>query len=173
MMHRCACQFSAICFIFRLQRNLVIVHHNNMKNIFLLLLLLFFTHIGSAQNTINQAAIIKAQRTASNAAIARHDVEGIAKYWMPDFVQVRGNATCMTGKDAIKKSWSDLFTSNPEVSYIRNPSEIIISKNDTLAWEKGKWIGIKSYSKGGNYSAMWRKINNEWKIQAEIFVSLY
>ena len=144
-----------------------------MKNIFFTFLFLLSTRIAPAQSAINQAAIIKTQRTASNAAIARHDVEGIAKYWMPDFVQVRGNATYMTGRDAIKKSWSDLFASNPEVSYIRNPSEIIISKNDTLAWEKGKWIGIKSYSRGGNYSAMWRKINNEWKIQAEIFVSLY
>lgn len=25
---------------------------------------------------------------------------------------------------------------------------------------------------GGNYSAMWRKIDGEWKLQAELFVSL-
>lgn len=149
------------------------LHTTNMKYIFYLPLFLLSARFAAAQYATAQVAIIKAERAASNTAIAKHDVEGIAKYWMPDFVQVRGNATHMTGKDAIKKSWSDLFTSNPEVSYIRNPSEIIISKNDTLAWEKGKWIGIKSYSKGGNYSAMWRKINNEWKIQAEIFVSLY
>ena len=126
-----------------------------------------------AQKNANQVAIIKSQRIASNAAIAKHEVEGIAKYWMPDFVQVRGNGTYLVGKEAIKNTWIDLFKTNPEVAYIRNPSEIIISKNDTLAWEKGKWTAIKSYSKGGNYSAMWHKINNEWKIQAEIFVSLY
>ena len=144
-----------------------------MKYLFLALLFLLPLLHAAAQTNAQQVAIIKAQRAASNRAIAKHDVEGIAKYWLPDFVQVRGNATYIAGKDSIMASWQQLFKSNPEVSYIRNPAEIIISKNDTLAWEKGKWIGIKTYSKGGNYSAMWRKKNNEWKIQAEIFVALY
>jgi ketosteroid isomerase-like protein len=144
-----------------------------MKYLFYLILFFQSFQFATAQKTATQVAIIKSQRAASNAAIAKHDVEGIAKYWMPDFVQVRGNATFLVGKEAVANSWKDLFKTNPAVAYIRNPSEIIISKNDTLAWEKGKWIAVKSYSKGGNYSAMWRKINNEWKIQAEIFVSLY
>ena len=144
-----------------------------MKYLFLSLLSLLPLLHAAAQTKAQQAAIIRGQRAASNLAIAKHDVEGIAKYWLPDFVQVRGNATYIAGKDSIMASWQQLFKSNPEVSYIRNPAEIIISKNDTLAWEKGKWIGIKTYSKGGNYSAMWRKKNNAWKIQAEIFVALY
>jgi ketosteroid isomerase-like protein len=144
-----------------------------MKNFYLSMLLLLCFYFAAAQNSAQQVAIIKSQRAASNAAIAKHDVDGIAKYWLPDFVQVRGNATYLVGKDAIIKTWKDLFASNPVVSYTRIPSEIIISKNDTLAWEKGKWIAVKSYSKGGKYSAMWRKKNNEWKLQAEIFVSLY
>jgi ketosteroid isomerase-like protein len=144
-----------------------------MKNIFFGFLFLNFLQLLSAQKNTDQAAIIKSKRTASNAAIAKHDLEGISKYWLPDFVQVRGNATYLTGKDAVTNSWIELFKTNPSISYVRNPSEIIISKNDTLAWEKGKWIGIKSYSKGGNYSAMWRKKDNEWMLQAEIFVSLY
>ena len=144
-----------------------------MKNIILGFIVLLFTLFSSAQTKKEQVAIIKAQRAASNASIAKHDVDGIAKYWLPDFVQVRGNATFLVGKDTIIKTWKELFKTNPGVSYIRNPSEIIISNNDTLAWEKGSWIGIKSYSKGGNYSAMWRKIDKQWMIQAEIFVSLY
>lgn len=145
----------------------------SMKNILYTVLFFHFFHSLSAQKNAVPTAIIKSQRAASNAAIAKHDVAGIAKYWMPDFVQVRGNATYLTGKDAVAKSWTDLFKTNSSVSYTRIPSEIIISKNDTLAWEKGKWVAVKSYSKGGNYSAMWRKVNNEWKLQAEIFVSLY
>jgi uncharacterized protein (TIGR02246 family) len=144
-----------------------------MRKLFSSLLFLQTVFFVSAQTAKDQVAIIRAQRTASNAAIAKHDVDGFAKYWMPDFVQVRGNGTFLVGKDAIINTWNELFKNNPEVAYIRSPSEIIISKNDTLAWEKGKWKAIKSYSKGGNYSAMWHKINNEWKIQAEIFVSLY
>ena len=144
-----------------------------MKQVFLPFFLLQLAHAAPAQTGVQQVAIIKAQRAASNTAIAKHDVAGIAKYRLPDFVQVRGNATCLVGKDSIMASWAALFAANPQVAYIRNPAEIIISKNDSLAWETGKWSAIKSYSRGGKYSAMWRKKNNEWKLQAEIFVSLY
>jgi ketosteroid isomerase-like protein len=114
---------------------------------------------------------IKSDRAASNNAIKKHDINGIAKYWLNDFVQVIGRGTYQTGKDAIIASWKDLFRSNPQVSYIRNPEEVIISDNDTMAWERGKWIGIHSYSKGGNYAAMWIKRNDIWMLKAELYVS--
>jgi ketosteroid isomerase-like protein len=145
-----------------------------MKIIFCLASLLLLVQVILAQqNKPQEVATIRAAREASNASIAKHDVDGIAKYWLPDFVLVRGNAVITTGKENNIVSWKELFKTNPDVSYIRNPSEIIISDNDTLAWEKGIWTGIKSYSKGGSYSAMWRKADGIWKIQAELFVSLY
>jgi hypothetical protein len=49
---------------------------------------------------------------------------------------------------------------------------IVISQNDSLAWETGQWTADHSYSHGGNYSAMWRKTGNSWKLAAELFVSL-
>ena len=144
-----------------------------MKNLFTILLSLFFFQTIIAQsNKQKEVATIKASREASNKAIAAHDINGIAKFLRDDFVQVRGNASSLTGKDTIVNSWKQLFNSSPNVKYIRNPDKIMISDNDTLAWETGKWIGINSYSKGGNYSAIWRKTNKEWKLQAELFVSL-
>lgn len=144
-----------------------------MKKLFTILFLLSSLQSIMAQNTKQKdLAIIKTSREASNKAIAAHDIDGIAEFLRDDFVQVRCNASSLTGKDTIVNSWKQLFNSNPNVKYIRNPDNIIISDNDTLAWETGKWIGINSYSKGGNYSAMWRKTNKEWKLQAELFVSL-
>ena len=144
-----------------------------MKNLFTILLSLFFFQTIIAQsNKQKEVATIKASREASNKAIAAHDINGIAKFLRDDFVQVRGNASSLTGKDTIVNSWKQLFNSSPNVKYIRSPDKIMISDNDTLAWETGKWIGINSYSKGGNYSAIWRKTNKEWKLQAELFVSL-
>ncbi len=126
-----------------------------------------------AQNVHNNdIATIKSCRTASNDAIAKHDVDGIAKYWLDDFVQVIGRGTYETGKENIIASWETLFNSNPQVVYIRTPEEIIISDNDTIAWESGKWIGIHTYSKGGNYAAMWIKRKSNWMLKAELFVSL-
>jgi hypothetical protein len=60
----------------------------------------------------------------------------------------------------------------PGVVYHRHPLSIVISQNDSLAWETGKWTADHSYSHGGNYSAMWRKTGNSWKLAAELFVSL-
>jgi ketosteroid isomerase-like protein len=126
----------------------------------------------SAQTKNADIEMIKSYRASSNAAIAAHNVNGISKFWLDDFVQVIGRGTYQTGKENIAASWKALFDSNAQVSYVRNPEEIIISDNDTLAWENGKWIGVNTYSKGGNYAAMWIKRNGVWMLKAELFVSL-
>jgi ketosteroid isomerase-like protein len=143
-----------------------------LKVLFLFLSLLCF-HRSFAQNTHNNdIAIIKSNRAASNNAIARHDVDGMSKYWLDDFVQVIGRGTYEMGKENISASWKALFKSNPQVVYVRIPEEINISDNDTMAWETGKWTGVHTYSKGGNYSAMWIRRNGSWMLKAELFVSL-
>jgi ketosteroid isomerase-like protein len=124
------------------------------------------------ESTSNDVATIKASRMASNAAIARHDIDAISKYWLPDFVQTIGRGSSLTGRDTIIGTWKQLFQTNPIVSYVRKPGQIIIADNGQMAWETGTWTAKNSYSKGGNYSAMWRKIDGEWKLQAELFVSL-
>ncbi|HEY4196672.1 MAG TPA: nuclear transport factor 2 family protein [Mucilaginibacter sp.] len=142
---------------------------------YLLITAFLLTSILAFAQKDQQAAItaIKGSRTASNAAIARHDIDGMSKYWLNDFVQTIGKGTTLTGKDAIIAAWKGLFRDNSTVSYIRKPSNITISDDGTMAWETGTWTGQNSYSKGGNYSAMWRKTDGTWKIQAELYVSLY
>lgn len=56
--------------------------------------------------------------------------------------------------------------------YVRTPQEIIVGETGNLAWEKGKWTATNSPVKGGSYSAMWRKTDKVWKLQAEMFVIL-
>jgi uncharacterized protein (TIGR02246 family) len=123
--------------------------------------------------TKSDEQLIRESRAASNSAIAKKDIDGVSSFWLPDFVQVRGNGTTENGKEAITATWKDLFINSPATSFIRTPTEIIVSINDaTLAWERGTWEGINAYSKGGNYSAMWRKKDGVWKIQAELYVAL-
>jgi ketosteroid isomerase-like protein len=156
-------------------------HHPNVekknfneyrKRLFIFLFMLS-SHQPFAQNMHNtDIATIKSNRIASNNAIAKHDLNGIEQFWLDDFVQVIGRGTSETGKENISTSWKALFKTNPKVVYVRIPGEIIISDNDTMAWESGKWTGIHTYSKGGNYSAMWIKRNGNWMLKAELFVSL-
>ncbi|MGN6602923.1 MAG: YybH family protein [Ginsengibacter sp.] len=147
----------------------------NLKglNALFLLLSMLCLHPSFAQSKHNiDIANIKSNRAVSNDAIAKHDVKGIAQFWLDDFVQVIGRGTYETGKGKIAASWQALFNSNSQVVYVRTPENIIISDNDTMAWESGKWTGIHTYSKGGNYSAMWIKRNGNWMLKAELFVSL-
>ena len=143
------------------------------KILFLFVIFLTFQLTYGQNKNDKNVALIKAAREASNQAIAKHDIDGLSKFWVKDFVQIRGNSTYLTGKDTIIASWRKLFKDNPNVVYIRTASQITISTNDTLAWENGTWKAFNSYSNGGNYSAMWRKDNDSWKILAELFVSLF
>ena len=145
-----------------------------MKNGSLVYLLLALSHAAIAQTKAKDEQTIRDLRKASNLAIANRDVAGLSKFWLDDFVQVWGNGTYLAGKDTIIKVWKDMFSTKPETSFIRTPTEIIINDVDgTMAWEKGSWRGINTYSKGGSYSAMWRKKDGEWKIQAELYVALH
>lgn len=144
-----------------------------MRNNFcLFFLLLCFYSVSAQTGRQTDIATIKAEREASNLAIAAHDVDEIAKHWLADFVQVRGNSAHLTGKDKVILAWKQIFRENPKIVYVRNPTDIQISDDGGLAWETGKWIGINSSSKGGSYSAMWKKVAGLWKLQAELFVSL-
>jgi len=124
------------------------------KILFLLVFFLTFQLTYGQNKNDKNVELIKSAREASNRSIAKHDIDGISKFWVNDFVQIRGNSTYLSGKDTIIASWRKLFKDNPNVVYIRTASQIIISTNDTLAWENGTWKAFNSYSNGGNYSAM-------------------
>jgi ketosteroid isomerase-like protein len=143
-----------------------------LKTIVIFSLLLPTRIVFAQSNRDIDIAVIKASRASSNAAIARHDINGLSKFWLTNFVQTIGRGTSSTGKDTIIAAWRALFKTNKDVLYVRTPTEIIIGDNGIMAWETGLWTAKNSYSKGGNYSAMWRKIDGKWQLQAELFVSL-
>lgn len=143
-----------------------------MTRCLLFLALILSVQLVFAQNNNQDIAAIKSSRLASNQAIAKHDIDGISKYWLPDFVQTIGRGISTTGKETVIAGWKDLFKTNKTVAYVRTPTTITVGDNRIMAWETGTWVARNSYSKGGNYSAMWRKINGVWMLQAELFVSL-
>ena len=122
-------------------------------------------------------ADIRAARQASNDAIAKHDMEGVSKPWLNEYISVSGNGSGTVGKDSAIARYKRQYDNTPGLTYIRTPKTILISDADTLAFETGKWIGLKTKEKnpkwvGGNYSAMWWKRNGEWKLRSELFVTL-
>jgi ketosteroid isomerase-like protein len=125
-----------------------------------------------SQNKIDEE-LIRKSRQSSNEAIAKRDIEGITKYWLDDYVVIRGSGVIEHGKETNKTNWTRIFKETPNTYFERISSEIIISENNPdIAWESGIWKGFNTYSKGGRYSAQWKRKDGEWKIQAELFVAL-
>jgi ketosteroid isomerase-like protein len=139
--------------------------------------ILFFSLLLVGSFTFSQAQpdeeLIRKARQPSNDAIARRDLESIGKFLLDDFVIIRGNGTIEIGKARNTQMWKKMIEETPQTYFERVPAEIIISKNNpNLAWESGNWKGFNTYSKGGRYSAQWKKKDGEWKLQAELFVAI-
>ena len=139
---------------------------------FLFTIILCSCQFAYSQNQ-QDADLIRAARQSSNQAIAKQDVEGITSFWLDDYVVIRGSGVIESGKEVNRANWHKIFKEAPKTYFERTPSEIIISKNNPdMAWETGIWKGFNTYSKGGRYSAQWKKKDGAWKIQAELFVAL-
>jgi ketosteroid isomerase-like protein len=115
---------------------------------------------------------IRAARASSNDAIVQQDADGIVRDMLADYSIVTGRGKHVQGKDSLRAFWQETFKKMPGVIYTRTPVSIVISSNDSLAWETGYWIADHSYSKGANYSAMWRKSGDSWKLASKLFVAL-
>ena len=66
------------------------------KILFLFVFFLTFQLTYGQNKNDKNVALIKSAREASNQAIAKHDIDGISKFWVNDFVQIRGNSTYLT-----------------------------------------------------------------------------
>ena len=101
----------------------------------LLFIFVFGARYASAQSADAQ---IRAARPASNDAIARHDASGIVRDMLLDYSIVTGRGQHMQGRDSLLVFWQKTFQAMPGVVFRRNPLSIVISQNDSLAWETGQ-----------------------------------
>lgn len=142
-----------------------------MKSILFTIILL--SAYAAFSQTNNDQELIRKSRQANNEAIARKDAEEMSKFFLDDYVIIRGSGVIERGNEENKESWKKIFKETPLTYFERFPLEIIISKNNpNMAWETGEWKGYNTYSKGGRYSAQWKKKEGQWKLQAELFVAL-
>lgn len=144
-----------------------------MKLFYSFLFILFASGAKAQTNPAQDDSIIRASRIKTNELIASHDLKGLSRYWHRDYVRIAGNGNVSIGKDSALAYWDKFFRTQPDVYYIRTTKEIIISENGNLAWESGTWEGFNTKSKGGTYAAMWLKQDNIWKLQSELYVTLY
>jgi ketosteroid isomerase-like protein len=145
-----------------------------MKKYLIFLSLTFILNNSFAQDDAATAEqYIRAARIASNAAIANKDIGGVAKYWMPDFVEIVSDGSLLAGKELVLADWKKMYETNPSTLFERQFEKIEFSRKNTVALEKGILIYTAPYNYKGYYTALWRKIDGVWMTQMENFVSLY
>ena len=138
-------------------------------------MLVTVTGMNAQQPTTTDEAEIRLARGRSNAAIAKHDVAGIAVHWMPDVHIVTSTSTQGTGREVNGQRMAEQFKRRPDTVYVRTPSVVDVMAPWTVASEQGEWTGRWTEPDGvveigGTYLAQWRKVDNVWLIQAELFV---
>lgn len=119
--------------------------------------------------------VIRETRARSNAAIAAHDLAGIARAWMPDVHVVSSTSAQTAGAQLNQQRMARQFEIRPDTIYVRTPAAIQVFDSWNVASERGEWIGRWTEPDGkveigGPYQAQWRKIDGQWLIQAELFV---
>jgi len=149
-----------------------------IKNTLLLMMSALFPCAPGLEAQSPEAAdAIRALRSASNAAIARHDAEAVLSFLEADYVITDSTGHIERGLEGNAQSWAKHFADFPDVVYVRTPVKVRVSTALPHAMESGTWVGTRTaggrQEKGGEYSAVWRKVEGVWKIHSEIFVALY
>jgi ketosteroid isomerase-like protein len=120
---------------------------------------------------------IRSCRAAFNRSLADADLAAIGPILAPNVVLVTGtDSAVISGRKAQLQAWKREFSAQDRVLYVRTPNMIVTSSVEPIAHEQGKWRGTLSSTGellvSGDYSAKWRKVEQDWIIEAEIFVTL-
>ena len=123
-------------------------------------------------------ALIRAARERSNAAIAAHDMAGIAREWMPEVSVLSSTGKQTSGRAANQANLARQFELRPDTKYVRTPESIEVFAPWGVAAERGDWVGTWTEPDGplvigGSYQAHWRQVGGAWLILAEMFVPAF
>ena len=120
---------------------------------------------------------IRLARAAFNRALAQADLAAITPILAPNAILVTGtDSAILAGRKAQIIAWKREFAAPDRTVYIRTPQTILASAAAPIALEQGQWQGVTAatgrVAASGSYSAKWRKMVDEWVIEAEIYLTL-
>jgi ketosteroid isomerase-like protein len=143
-----------------------------------LLLLFFFAQCTESKNTASEdEKFIRQARLKSNEAIAQQDTTALGDVWTNDYHIISSRNFEISGMENNRHNFAKEFASKKELLYVRTTTNVQVFANWNMASEQGTWIGQWREPDGlvklsGTYLAKWHKVNDNWKIRAEIFVPL-
>lgn len=120
---------------------------------------------------------IRLRRAAFNRALAEADLDAIGPILAPEVVLVAGtDSALISGRKAQLLAWKREFAAPERTIYTRTPEAIRISPAYPVAFEHGSWTGVSAGSgatlASGSFTAKWRLTGGEWRIEAELYLTL-
>ena len=122
---------------------------------------------------------IRMARAAFNRALAHKDLDAISALLTREAILVTGtDSGLLNGRKAQLLAWKREFAEGPDTRtlYTRTPDTILPSPTHPIAMEHGQWQGVSAGSgqvlASGTYSAKWRLHGADWRIEAEIYLTL-
>lgn len=119
---------------------------------------------------------IRSRRAAFNRALADGDLGAIGPLLVAEAVLVTGtDSAVLSSRKAQLHAWKREFAAPERVIYTRLPDRIEVSTVEQIALEHGKWLAVTAAGASvasGSYTAKWRKLRDEWVIEAEIYLTL-
>lgn len=121
---------------------------------------------------------IRALRGASNAAIARHDAEGIIAVMRDDVKVIVSDNIVTSDRDAVLARFRSTFADPNFITFVRTPRQVELNTDRTTASEAGQWTGrwhtdCGERSVSGRYLARWIRGKDGWQIASELFIPLH
>jgi ketosteroid isomerase-like protein len=122
-------------------------------------------------------AAIRAARQDYNAALISRDAAVISKYWLQDAYSVWAGGDLTVGHDSIVKRYARTFHDGVFLSGVRKPQQVEVGSgapNDaaeagTWEWRMRESGEVITWS--GRYLAMWRKVDGQWRIVSDLYVT--
>jgi ketosteroid isomerase-like protein len=120
---------------------------------------------------------IRLRRAAFFRALAEADLAAIGPILASDVVLVAGtDSALITGRKAQLLAWKREFAAPDRAVYTRTPETITLSPVAPIAFEQGSWQGVSSsdgaVQASGAYTAKWRRLGQDWVIEAELYLTL-
>jgi len=119
---------------------------------------------------------IKQRSSIWNDTFITQNVDNLLAILSKD-VQMASAGGKWNTKMGTEKFLYSLFQRRPDVTWINNPTEIIINPQWEVAYEDGTWIESWTEPDGqvtikGKYSSLWKKENSTWVLHAMVFIPL-
>ncbi|HEU4830468.1 MAG TPA: DUF4440 domain-containing protein [Gemmatimonadales bacterium] len=128
-----------------------------------------------ATSRAGDEAAIRALDDSIVAAMQARDAAAVSAYYAPDAQLLPPNRRSAMGPQAIRAAWAGDF-SLPNIDLTFEPRRIDVAASGDLASDIGTYrVSLDGpagpVSDTGKYVVVWRKVNGEWKIAADMWNS--